>query len=335
MNEKNQKPHTGKGLTLARATTLLSLIHEFYIDFLGSLVPGLFTTIVGVTVVAWASLVACDTIKNILNQTSPSQIAPRDLMVNFHWEIFIVIAVTSYIIGSIFFRRDPKVPDALSAKHIWKMSSDEERKNLAVQETTDEKGKIYFDCQFPYLFIAEYLRARGLKHLSDIVPWKGTDKDTHHIRSKMFINILKVRLHFTVPDKCSDIIRNEAHIRLATSVWFASAWLIKISFFALLLVIVSAITLFIHTYSSSLDFTRGCALVPPDASPAFLVIVIVILVALIMKSEIQKFIHYMRVREIVYVLESAYFAEKQGHNLYIKELVEEMVKCANVPTPHS
>lgn len=329
MNEANKKPHAEKRLSLASATTLLSLIHEFYIDFLGSLVPGLFTTIVGVTVVAWAFLVVCNTIQNILNQTSLSLITLRDLMADLHWEIFIVIAVTSYIIGSIFFRRDPKVPDALSAKHIWKVSSDEERKNLAVQEATDDRGRVYFDCQFPYLFIAEYLEARGLKHLASMVPWKGSDRKTHSLRSKMFINILKVRLHFVVPDKCSDIIRNEAHIRLATSVWFASAWLIKISLFALFLVVVSAVALFIHAYRSSVDFVYGCTLVPPETSLAFLVIVVVILVALVMQSEIQKFIHYMRVREIVYVLESAYFTEIQCKKLNVEAMVEEMTQCVS------
>jgi hypothetical protein len=66
----------------------------------------------------------------------------------------------------------------------------------------------------------EYLEKRGLTHLADIIKWRGYEKDTHSLRSKAFINILKIRLDFAFPEKCGTIIRNEAHVRLKSSLWY-------------------------------------------------------------------------------------------------------------------
>jgi hypothetical protein len=77
--------------------------------------------------------------------------------------------------------------------------------------------------QFPYSHLYEYLTERGLKHIADYVPWRGNEEGSHGLRTKMFINLLKIRLHYMVPLKCGEIVRNEAHIRMMSSVWYAAS----------------------------------------------------------------------------------------------------------------
>ena len=119
----------------------------------------------------------------------------------------------------------------------------------------------------------------------------------------MFINQLKIRLQFVVPEKCKDIVRNEAHVRLATSLWYAIRWLIGASGVALLLI------------------AAGVFAALPKPEPyhfagAFGFDVLVFSLALLTKFKIEKFIHYLRVREIVYVLETADFAIRNGFELH-------------------
>jgi len=300
-----------------KVSKAISIIYEFYIDLLGSLVPGLFTTVVALATVGWSLLLLCNAIQNSFQLSSQSEHRIDDIARDFHGEIAVIILVTSYILGSIFFRRDPKTPDARSAWHIWKLSTPEERKRLAVQETTGKGGKKDFDSQFPYLFLYEYLVRRGLEHLAYYVPWQGSDGNTHFRRTKMFINILKIRLYLTMPDKCRDIIRNEAQVRLATSVWYASTWLKIASLVAILLVGLSWAIVCI----AATDVGHACRLAPKDTLMVLFVNVLVFLVTVVMKNEIEKFIHYMRVREVLYVLETAHFAKKLGIDLAIEELL--------------
>lgn len=46
----------------------------------------------------------------------------------------------------------------------------------------------------------------------------------------------------------------------------------------------------------------------------------VLLFAFLMGREIEKFIHYMRVREVVYVLETAYYAVENHYDLKLDDL---------------
>ena len=56
--------------------------------------------------------------------------------------------------------------------------------------------------------------------MAKIVPRKG-EKGLDH-RTKMFLNILKIRLQLAAADKCGEIVRNEAHVRMMSSVWYAA-----------------------------------------------------------------------------------------------------------------
>ncbi len=51
--------------------------------------------------------------------------------------------------------------------------------------------------------------------------------------------------------------------------------------------------------------------------------VLILVVAVFMKFKIEKFIHYLRVREVVYVLETADFAVRNGYDLGQSDFVVE------------
>jgi hypothetical protein len=215
----------------------------------------------------------------------------------------VIALVLSYVLGSIFYRQDPKIPDHRSARLIWHYTkSQEDRDRLAVQpRSKDAEDILPGDAQFPYYFLYEYLTGRGLNRLADWVPWKGKEESTWRYRTKMFINQLKIRLQFLVPEKCKDIVRNEAHVRLATSLWYATLWLIGVSIIGIILIIGGFIVSL-----SKLYYFAG----------VFGFDVLVLSLAMLIKLKIEKFIHYLRVREIVYVLETADFAQRNGYELH-------------------
>ena len=296
-----------------------SFLSDFYIDFMGSLVPGLFTIVLAAAAIIWSAQVLCASIDMCTAPISPelSTTVPSlgDLAkINIEpYGVTWVMLVIAYVLGSIFYRQDPKVPDHISAQLAYKHAAPEDRKRLAVQPTSsvaEAKGINPHDCQFPYFFLYEYLNGRGLTHLAKLIPWKGDEPDTWKYRTKMFINLIKIRLQFILPDKCKDIVRNEAQVRLATSVWYSTRWLMIActvaiaSVFVAVVVSFFSLSVFTNTFFSVLVF---------DVS--------VFILACYIKRKVEKFIHYLRVREIVYVLETVHFAQHCGYDLKLDELI--------------
>ncbi len=311
-NRMTEKVHNRKTLLLA----------DFYIDFLGSLVPGLFTVVLSAAVLALSANVLCHSIcvwtMAADTNIKPSEILPLSAQITNWKDIGFgpygntgLLLVVAYILGSIFYRQDPKIPDHRSARLIWRnIKSREDRERLAVQPTSEQEEDVStYDAQFPYFFLREYLEGRGLIHLAKWIPWSGRDKNTWKCRTKMFINVLKIRLQFLVPERCINIIRNEAHVRMATSVWYGTHWLIITAILSLVMIAI-AITivhneLTNHSVLSIIGFN-----------------VFVLAIAFLIKFKIEKFIHYLRVREIVYVLETADFATRNGFQLHSEDFVK-------------
>jgi hypothetical protein len=132
-----------------------------------------------------------------------------------------------------------------------------------------------------------------LDHLAKRVPWQG-NSETIEKRSKMFINILKIRLQHWNPRQCVEIVRNEAHIRMMSSVWYAARLLQQVS---LVLLVVAAVL---------------CRWKEPALSEISLVVLTLFLGVEWLRRAITTFLHYQRVREIVFVLESAHVAWREG-----------------------
>lgn len=284
-----------------------SLLSDFYIEFLGSLVPGLFVLLLTFVVLGFSLFL-------LGRSLSPSNILSIISTTNYFglgtYGVMGILLVSSYIFGSLFYRQDPKIPDWKSAQRVYKSFPETERERLAVQPTSKvpENNKLnQSDAQFPYFFLYEYLTGRGLDHLAKWVPWQGKVPSTWKYRSKMFINLLKIRLQYLIPEKCKEIVRNEAHVRMATSMWYATNWLIQI---CLIGMAVFVITLFSAKFVFDLIMFLNIA-----------ANLLVFLFTLFIRTQIENYIHYLRVREIVYVLETAHFASVNGHNLHPEDFL--------------
>jgi len=320
---------------------------DFHVEFLGCLIPGLMTVVLSMMVIVWSMKCVCVSFCNVVlhEEGSPYSVLPKmsEQMSNMNntglgvYGNIGLLVIVSYVIGTIMFRKDPKLPDFRSARRMWRKLSDFEKRRYAVQpliidsskENSDgankrEEARLHShlrkeDVLFPYHFLHEYLEMRGMGYLCKWVPWVGSDPATHHLRTKMCINNLKVRLRFLVDEKDKGITKNEAHVMMSTSIWYSSSLMMGISFAALFLVIVSAAVDFSLIKGADLygtigfDFIVGC-------------------LSLYMKNSIEKPIHYMRVREVVRVLEVADLAERKGYKIRYEPF--EAGGCLNKTPPN-
>jgi hypothetical protein len=270
----------------------------FLIDFFGILVPGLLFIVFSLFTLGWPILIFTDRIYELLfasHTTIDVLKIISSLNTTATIEVSILILMVSYVIGTIFFRRDPKLPDENSYKKCVKPYQIKDPTGWVVRE--DKDG---LDIQYPYRYLYEYLMKRNLLHLAKLVPWKGTEPNTYDRRTKIFINMLKARLEFYFPEKCDTIIKNEAQIRLMSSLWYVATSLITFSFIGIFLLVVMI-------FCFLLKFSQ----LPLNIVFSFLLTVFVIINSYLAKLNIQKFFHYMRVREVVIVLENVYVASKE------------------------
>jgi len=266
--------------------------HDFFVDFLGGLVPGLlFLLGLGLAFVPISAVL-------VSPRASPDALAIKVLQATQGtpatiWvAAFFVLVMVAYVVGHLFYRRTPKIPDQRSFKRLLKAEARDQRGDL--EHLRSEYGcSTEKECEFPYTYLHEYLAQRGHHHLLVFVTWK----ENFDIRSKTYINVLKTRLRYHYPEKCSEIIRNEAHVRLASSTWYVAR---ALRFFC----VVTAFLLIILLIYPGLE--RGLSGRFVIALFAFPISVFAL--AWTGKRRIEYFLHYQRLREIFYVLETAYIA---------------------------
>ena len=311
-------------------------VHDFMIDFLGGLVPGsLFLVGVCVAILPAIYLLFCsltDTkivsitiyINDVLKTTQDTP--------NMIWVLaFALFVAISYELGHLFFRRDPKIPDVESFQKLKKKAeksfSDDTLTDRLKSEygCTDEKN-----CQFPYVYLRDYLGKRGHCHLCPFVVWGNSEEDFN--RSKTFINLLKIRLKYYRPEQCSIIIRNEAHIRLATSSWYVAQSLKICSIVGIFLVSLSiALNIFASGASASIKLYLAF----------FIPAIFVFFTSIFIITRVEDFLHYQRLREVFYVLETAFTAFRDEKYLLnppfdkfgtdIKKTTCEEISCCGHP----
>lgn len=307
-------------------------IREFLVDFFGALMPGVFFLIFLVTSLIIPILVGIQSLYCLLSKSgSDFLLFPATVDFSFAfwvpvvWNIaiFFLILAFGYIIGTLYYRRDPKEPDYRSFLAITKSFTKPSELNKWVVRIRKKGQELGFiddpkaihrdsveatEVQFPYNNLRGYLMARGWNELAMHINWgieerKEGGESIIHPRSKTFINALKIRLQFHFPEHCSTIIKNEAHVRLSSSMWHVSNSLIKFSIYGALVLLISG--LLIWVYSNALLVNNLLYFFI-----AFSMNIATLLLAIRLKSGIEKFFHYQRVREIFYVLETATTAAK-------------------------
>jgi hypothetical protein len=308
-------------------TTVIGAIREYLSDILGAFMPGVYFSVhlIASAVLFWFMI-------NGLSWECFIQLVTKDvpvLSLAAPFGVF-VFCLFSYIIGSAFYRKDIKEPDMASAIETYRKTGETEREGLAFdieQDETAEKteggpprktlwgffknaaGRFAglfkrekFLVDFPYLYLKRYLKHRKYTGLADRIPWDGTDRNTFKRRSKMFINRLKSRIHQITPGEMPGIEKNEAHIRLMNSLWYAAKSIRNISVPVLLAGVLFCIRDFIPAFRHIIAGNGGS-----NYFTSFLVFfsVIQLGIATYIRRSIKQYFHYMRVREIMFILEIA------------------------------
>jgi hypothetical protein len=147
------------------------------------------------------------------------------------------------------------------------------------------------NCQFPYEHYNTYLIKRGEEDLIQYAKW-CTSKDT---RTKNALNKLKLEISNKAPKNQSIIIRNEAHIRMASSSFFATRYMIILT--PALAIILLSLGIYYGFNKTDFDInTRSIWL-------SFILQVVVLAFNWFLHSQIIRFLHYQRLREIFFVLQ--------------------------------
>ncbi len=207
-------------------------LRDFFVDFLACLIPGfivlsiLSLLFVGISILFLTNIEVPD--KSSI-QTATYIVNKLHNKFNFTFWIHVAVVACSYSFGFLLFRQDPKKPDYASYIRIrnlvygyndWVIPKDE---GLSPKEV-----------QFPYSNLAEYLKHRGFDYLVDDIYWKN-EKNR---RSKSFINQLKTRISFYFPDSTFQIIKNEAHIRFSSSMWYGMKLIISALYATLIIFLI-------------------------------------------------------------------------------------------------
>jgi hypothetical protein len=250
-------------------------IRELIVDFLGSLVPGLIFVSTALALLAWPVRSAFE----VMLLRSDASLSMSDNVMRIaaaaRVELTVLLVMLSYVAGHLFYRQDPKEPDERSFKRSFR------------NKTTEEWVADLDNVEFPYLHFDRYLKSRNLNHLLPLTEWCATGR-----RTKNFLNILKIRLFYEYPEKCGSIAKNEAHVRLMASTWYMSR---ALKWFAGAIIVLTLAT-------ATVSPTFLLRVIP--AVPA----IIVGIIAFATQWMIERFLHYQRVREVMWVLETAYIA---------------------------
>jgi hypothetical protein len=274
-------------------------LRDFLVDLFGSLVPGILFIFVGFVAIAWPARFVLQKVQAVTDSNRLME-QVYQFGSTFRFELAIFLVVASYVAGHFLYRQDPKAPDRASYRRVSKTFSDGDKRGWVVQALPDRPDD-EVDVQFPYRFLKEYLVERELHHLARLVPWSGTDEESYRKRTKSFINFLKIRLFFHFPDRGGQLTRNEAHVRLMSSIWYAARTLTWMALASMTIAVVAAYLFSVPGVGWEWGRLTGAVL----SSSVVLVLV------LWARRVIERFLHYQRVREVLFVLETAFVAARE------------------------
>ena len=115
------------------------------------------------------------------------------------------------------------------------------------------------------------------------------------------------RYNLEFPYQYVRIQRNEAHVRLMSSLWYATRSLQVLCIFG------GGLGFLFAGIVHSLSDTWW----PVPEVHAFSAPLLVALVASVVRTQIEEFLHYQRIREIVFILELVYFSSQQIPDMFV------------------
>lgn len=287
-----------------KADTVILLLQEILVDVVGITIPGFcFIASIG----AALGFPLFDLTKEIGAVEHAASIQSF-INQNVYLPSFIALMIFSFVVGHLLYRRDPKMPDRYSMKRC--------KADLLSGRL---KGGDEHCQQFPYGYLKEYLMERGFVDLANYVPWAGTDftKTTGNSsasnrakRTKHFINIKKLEVKQKSSGLYFDIVKNEAHIRLMSSIWYGARALLLLSLLGVAMALIAnAINVLrLNGFANTIATLRAGTLKLPYADSLVLPL-LVLFSSFWTRRSIGRFFHYQRVREIVFVLQAYHLTQ--------------------------
>ena len=355
-------------------TSAIVLIHEYVVDFFACLIPGIFTLLILYIIFVLTSNIVLTTIDYDVSKLNKLFLFCKEMTIQFAgFEKIICIIIFSYIIGFLLYRQDPDKPDKISAYYSWLNTPDDTRKysmydiiiknndhyfrkkyeyhglifammsaffgayyfkkvfDLSREEYNENNIKI----EFPYMKLKCFLCKNNNRELADFISWKIGDPIYSLYMTKNFVNKIKIIL-FSYSNKLYNYIcRNEAHVRLCTSLWFSCKYLIYTFTFSVLFILLTNFSfLGFVLFSKKYNFSEYWLLYIKrifDVSPCIFMLIFIFLLLIFILYKIIQFLNYMRIREIIYLLEAIRIAEKQyGYELIKKNPCSTCVTCSNI-----
>lgn len=241
---------------------------DFILDFLACLVPGL-VFLISITLIIGSLFLIILSYELFLNEPQLNlniTVFYSEVFNSFSFQFWLTLSIIflAYFCGHLLYRQTPKTPDYASFLRIrYRVIR---KKNDWVIE--QGRGVISDEVQFPYSNLKNYLSMRGFGELSKMIEWgenitqdnvlgqdkNDTFKSINIQRSKTFINKMKIRLSTYYPEHSLNMIRNEAHIRLASSMWYASKYIIQVSYVTVPFILVLLLLIIFNTLS--VDFLK-------------------------------------------------------------------------------
>ena len=265
------------------------LIRELAIPFLGSLVPGtyLWLGIIFSIVPPIALLLGVFTLKTSSDFDLLMYLSTIIQNVKSgSWFLFIVIA---YVLGAIVSKQDPKITDQRSFARI----SSQLNKTDGIKETL--ACTILENCEYPYPNLSDYIEKCGLNHLLPLIPWRENPR----LKSKAYINKLKLHIELRSPTAYRTLVRNEAHIRLTNTVWHSSILIRYCCVFGFFVILISSIFTLANQNAIKSLYANIRYILSAAVFPAF-----VLLISEFIRINIEKVFHWQRLRELFFIFET-------------------------------
>lgn len=316
--------------------TVTALLQSFYSEFFGTFIPG-FIAVVSVMSVCLVAAIYWGFVENIKGiEDFVTAIIKKQTSIQLlsSWLILGVVCAFSYAVGAIIYRRAPKIPDAMASYRQWKNTDDAGKRTLAVDFARLAKDgdtsvgwagwpfwrgdairqKFGKQMDYPYPHLRQYLATRGHHCLLKFVPWcydlRNKSEPETLERSKTKINIIKQLVISEGRSALSrDLVRNESHIRLLSSLWYILRFLQEIFVLFIVLELILVIRYILLGLSVSAAPFMIKWTIPSSVNMLPMVPLAVFIVSLFfvwfLKRNIVICFHYVRTREIVMALHAA------------------------------